>query len=182
MGADMNAIECEECRDYLLDAEPAELRAVLAERASPASIGVPAVAGEARGEPASLAPATGMAQAVHAHLAACPECAAQARAILANNAALNAALTGLSGTAAATAIAGTGRSGRRWLRALLPLAAAAVLAVVLWQEAPRASRPLPPLVVPTVRVPASPEVNAGGASGVAIMRTNNPRITVVWTF
>jgi hypothetical protein len=41
---------------------------------------------------------------------------------------------------------------------------------------------LAPLPGPLVEVPGTPVVNAAVGSGVAVLRTNDPAITVVWTF
>lgn len=79
---------------------------------------------------------------------------------------------------------------------LVPLALAAALAALLpgGGELLRGLLPLPladrrsdasdavGLYVPQPEVPESPIVNAVGARGVAVMRTANPQITVVWTF
>ena len=154
----MSTTACEEYLEFLLSAEPQQLR----------------------GE-----------HEWHGHLQTCALCRTRTRAILAENEALDAALGSLTGRqtpdagwSAAPAVArrSSGRRRRlvRWAPGLAALAAAATLLLVLWQVVPRA--PLPPLAGPVVRVPATPTVNASGARGVAVMRTNNPDITVVWTF
>ncbi|MGH7445227.1 MAG: hypothetical protein ACREKM_10135, partial [Longimicrobiales bacterium] len=78
----------------------------------------------------------------------------------------------------------TRRIGRR---VLASLAVAAALAALLladgWSlRSPFDDAPLVELYVAQPGVPDAPIVNAVGASGVAVMRTSNPMITVVWTF
>jgi hypothetical protein len=129
------------------------------------------------------------------HLRTCRDCAALAAAVLAGNAALDGTLAQLTGTRGAggavrpaAAVYDTARPAGvarrrlpRWPAALVPLAAAAALLLVL-NPALTTRAPLPPLPAPAEAVPATPVVNAVGASGVAVMRTSNPSITVVWTF
>jgi hypothetical protein len=134
------------------------------------------------------------------HLRTCPGCASLAGAVLAENAALAGALARLAaaGGAGATArpqeaaVATAARSARsaslaalvrraRWPAALIPLAAAAALLLV-WLPGRIDPSPLAPLAGPAERVPLTPVVNAVGASAVAVMRTSDPNITVVWTF
>lgn len=72
------------------------------------------------------------------------------------------------------------------VRALIPLAAAAMLTLLLFDAGalrlPSADAPFADLYVPEPNVPDAPVVNAAGGSGVAVMQTTNPAITVVWTF
>jgi hypothetical protein len=157
---------CAEMRERLLDADPAELR----------------------GEGDST---------VALHLHDCARCAAAARRILGAQQELAASLSTLTDQAAATGRVGatvgmsrawgrghasrTSRT-RRWLiGTTAPLAAAAVLVLVLVQrragdELPRLE-PLPEQVAAATDVPM---VNVTGNDDVAIMRTTNPNITVVW--
>jgi len=150
----MGVSRCEQCEEFLLSAEPAELR-----------------------EPGEWGP----------HLRECAVCRERAEAILAGNDVLDSALAVLTarhaGDSAPGAInaAPSRRAHRvpRWLGALVPLAAAAVLLVVVQRQG---TDSLAPRARPEPRVPVTPAVNAAGGSGVAVMRTSNPDITVVWTF
>lgn len=63
-------------------------------------------------------------------------------------------------------------------RSLIPLAAAVLAG--LWLFNPESASV--DLHLPLPDVPETPVVNAGGAAGVAVMRTADPMITVVWTF
>lgn len=175
----MSTIHCDECRELLLAAEPGVLRGEL-----PAAAGWADVGDGKRDEQ------------LREHLRTCPRCASLAAALLAETAALDAALRRLSmeparsgnrepGAAQARpALQREARTSRRRIArwpALVPLAAAAVL-LVLWQPWVAVPRRLPPLAGPQEQVPATPVVNASGAGAVAVLRTNNPSITVVWTF
>jgi hypothetical protein len=117
-----------------------------------------------------------------AHVRTCASCRAQAELLLAEEARLARALDTL--TALHTATVSDRRPLRRWApRLLLPLAAAAAAMVVLMtREAQRNRGPLPPLLVPPTRVAEVPVVNASSRRNVAIMRTSDPRITVVWYY
>jgi len=174
----MSPIRCEDCREYLLSAEPHQLAEIAG--------GLPDGGG-----------ADGVGGDLREHTRSCEGCASLARAILAENARLDDAVARLTVMRASEAARGETkphgavtaapgwsrrRAWRRWAAALVPLAAAAALVVVIWQQAPRSPASLVPLTGPAVRVPATPAVNAIGASGVAVMRTNDPNITVVWTF
>lgn len=73
-------------------------------------------------------------------------------------------------------------------RVLVPLATAAGIAALVLigsDELPMPFGPRPDDIgfhVPHVDVPDAPVVNASGTRGVAVMRTTNPDITVVWNF
>ena len=148
-------MNCQEARERLLDAEAGTLRA-----------------------------RTG---ALGAHLATCAACAAIADEILADHAALHDALTRLSSPAPAARRRmwprlAPARAARRrtWprLAALAPLAAAAMVALLLWggREEYR------PIVIPEETVPATTVVNGTGPGGVAVMQTRDPDITVIWNY
>lgn len=69
-----------------------------------------------------------------------------------------------------------------WRRALgTAIAMAAGIAVILVLGRDSSSRRID-LYVPPAHVPASPIVNASGSSGVAVIETPDPRITVIWTY
>jgi hypothetical protein len=145
-------IDCATATDLLLEAEPAELR------------------GE--GE-----------TALAAHVRECASCRGQAELLLGAQARLAHALDTI------TALHTTPRSKhrpatRRWLpRVLLPVAAAAAaVIVVVSRPGQRADQPLPPLLVLPARVAEVPVVNASTDRNVAVMRTSDPKITVVWYY
>jgi hypothetical protein len=166
-------MSCEEARVALLEAEPDEL---------------------------DVAHDGALAQ----HLRACASCRAQAARIMSGTSALRTALDHAVAARAGDFAAPRGgdpagmRAGRRrrwrWLgvRALAPLAAAAALATILLIDFDSVIRRFANEAaigfhVPEERVPTAPavnvaRVNAGAGSGVAVMRTTNPHITVVWTF
>ena len=107
------------------------------------------------------------------HIAHCASCAAAVRAIRAQQSTLHEALRTLSGDVAPQR---TVRHRWRAATAVIPLAAAAVLALLLTRDAE------PPIVLPEPHIPGSTIVNAVPGSGVAVMQTKDPNITVVWTF
>jgi anti-sigma factor RsiW len=119
------------------------------------------------------------------HVRTCRGCAAAAERILDGTAELRGALAALApATSPASHVARFPRR-VRGLRTLLPLAAAAAVLLVLFGREPggpfvRADDT--PFHVPVVRVPERPVVNATGAGAVAVIRTIDPAITVVWTF
>lgn len=187
---------CEEARLALLEAEPADMRAR----------GDGALAIHLRGCDACAARAavilagtgtlrTVLATAVDAAVAAH---AAQADAVRAEHAsheetaAMHASVAG-DGVARHVRVRAS-RSRRIGGRVLAPVALAAMLAgVLLIGDRLRVpfgagslttpfSSPLVRLYVPAPRVPDAPVVNAAPGSDVAVMRTTNPDITVVWTF
>lgn len=115
-----------------------------------------------------------------AHVRACTSCRSQAELLLANQTQLAHALDTLTSlhSTAVTAL----RPVRRWApRLLLPLAAAAA-AVIVSRVVERAVEPLPPIIVPPTRVAEVPVVNASTERNVAVMRTSDPNITVVWYY
>ncbi|HUF49784.1 MAG TPA: hypothetical protein VMN60_03065 [Longimicrobiales bacterium] len=134
------------------------------------------------------------------HLRACAGCAAAARAMLAATDELGRALdrlvTGHSAREAAgelTVGAARGRTARagsalrrahgRWLAYGAPLAAAAILLLVLWQaDGRQQTTRFEPIVLPEEHVPAVPIVNAPATGTVAVMSTSAADITVVWHF
>jgi hypothetical protein len=161
-----DAPTCVEMRERLLEADPAEL---LGEGDSTVAL----------------------------HVAGCAACTAAARRILRSQQELADALSQLSERAAPAAGAGVVAVGpvasaetagrrapgarRRLLRAMPPLAAAAVLVLFLLQQ--RAVDELPrlePVPEPTAYALDMPVVNATDGSDVAVMQTTNPNITVVW--
>ncbi|NJD10126.1 MAG: hypothetical protein FIB01_06675 [Gemmatimonadetes bacterium] len=160
----MSHEQCRACLEFLLSAEPEELRGGHAQRE---------------------------------HLRTCESCSARARAIGAHAEELATALAavtdGRSRTGAGRVPSRGGRYGAataparggrwsEWLPALAGVAAAAALLIALGREEPRVPAARVPAVAAAPRVPATTVVNAAGPGGVAVMPTNNPDITIVWTF
>lgn len=122
--------------------------------------------------------------ALGAHLDGCPSCRAAADRILAGMAALAADHARVSrrpaGVAEAARMAGLRRRvRRRRLRVLVPLLAAAGLAVFFVRGVPVGSGALqPPVPGPQ---PLPPLVEAA-AQNVAVFSTTRPDVTVVWQF
>jgi hypothetical protein len=131
-------------------------------------------------EPAELRGAGGSELA--AHVRGCAACRGQAELLLAGQARLAHALDTL--TSLHTAAVPARRPLWRWAsRVLLPLAAAAAAMIVIVSRAAEPDgQALPPLVVPPARIAEVPVVNAGTARNVAVMRTSDPNITVVWYY
>ena len=114
------------------------------------------------------------------HLASCAECAALAAGLRAQHEQLAQALTALTPAHPPRAVARR----RRWPVFIAPLAAAALLLLVLRQQGswPRPRPEWPSLDALEPDVPTSTVVNAIGAAGVVVLQTRDPNITVVWTF
>lgn len=152
-------LDCRTASELLLTADPAELRG---------------------------AGATDLAR----HVRTCAGCRARARLIVGEQARLDQLLSQVtaratlwSGAATPVARATTAPSRRQTLRhVVLPLAAAAALFLVVRQTAERAQGPLPPISLPPARVAEVPVVNAPAERNVAVMRTSNPNITVIWYY
>ena len=156
---------CAAFRELLLEADPAELRG----------------AGES---PLAL------------HLRGCDRCAADAERVLAAQKQMADALSGITASAASppaavstrqralrpwSASVARGRSRRRLIMGAAPLAAAAVIALLLVQQ--RDSDELvrlEPVGAPVAVAAEAPVVNVTTAHDVAIMKTADPNITVVW--
>jgi len=153
---------CAEARERMLEAEPGELRP------------------DARGPLAE-------------HIAACSSCAAAAEQILVLESALGEHLSRVPHLDPAEIVARAG-SGRRPVRRPAPArrvahgrrrqlwltvaAAAALAGVLLWPRPPR-SLPGTPVSVPRLDPPA---VEAPVGRDLAVLRTSNPDITVLWFF
>lgn len=117
--------------------------------------------------------------ALAAHLQSCASCRARADLILSEQARLDRALTALSGARQRT----SRPASRRYLpRLVLPLTAAAALALIVWQGARRGTGELPPILLPATRIAEVPVVNARADRNVAVMRATDPNITVVWYY
>ncbi|HKI94096.1 MAG TPA: hypothetical protein VJ992_02285 [Gemmatimonadales bacterium] len=105
------------------------------------------------------------------HLRACATCRAAAERILAAYAALDASLA-------------VERPRRRmprtlrWLEVAVPLAAAAILVLVLAQ--PSVHIPAAPAASATSAASAAPLVSAPAAHDVTVMHTDDPNIVIVW--
>jgi hypothetical protein len=117
-----------------------------------------------------------------AHVRACAICRAHAQLLLGEQTELAYALDTLTAQHAGSVSAR--RPLRRWLpRVLLPVAAAAAAALVFVSTYIEGDdKPLPPLLVPPTRVAEVPVVNASTDRNVAVLRTSDPDITVVWYY
>jgi hypothetical protein len=135
----------------------------------------------------------GTSEPLAAHLASCAECTHAAQTIIAEMDVLRAALDTLGGTAdAALSTSHTespvvipiarARSRRRtsFIAAAAGLACMAIGAVALQREIARRAGDSYPLHLPQAAATAGPAVNAAGGGAVAVIRTSNPKITVVW--
>jgi len=128
------------------------------------------------------------------HLRECPACQERAMAIVLGEADLSGALVGAVSATDPDRILEMAldegprtlpfpgrRAPRRWARrgvALLPLAAAASLAILLMgREPPLPGRPY----TPRATAPGL-DVQAPDGEGVAVLETNDPDITVLWLF
>ena len=153
---------CAGFRELLLEADPSELRGV----------------GES---PLAL------------HLRHCARCAADAERVLAAQQRMAAALAGLTASAAPPPAPGRteprawsapgsrARTRRRLILGAAPLTAAAVLMLLLVQQRDRDELPLLEPVSEQIAVAGDvPVVNVSTAHDVAIMKTSDPNITVVW--
>ena len=119
------------------------------------------------------------------HLETCPPCRAAADRVLRGTAALAADRDRVPRRPAARVVqearmAGGRRQARaRRLRVLVPLLAAASLAVFFVRDRPvTPAPPQPPTVVPA----SLPPLVEGGGHDVAVLSTTRPDITVVWQF
>ncbi len=132
-------------------------------------------------EPASLLGAGD--DPVAAHLRACPACAALARILLEETAALDRFLAEPGSVDTGALVDAALNSRPRVVRILprrhwLALAAAAAVAGLLFV---RGDRPLP--VTPSVAPQGSPPlVEPAPGQNVAVLATNNPDITVLWFY
>jgi len=120
-----------------------------------------------------------------AHLATCAACRAAADRIVGGTAALAAAHGRGTGRTPASVVATALEHGRRLrsrqrrIRVLLPLLAAASLAVFFVSDLPLGSPGLrPPVPAP----PALPPIVEAGGLNVAVFSTTRPDVTVVWQF
>ncbi len=117
------------------------------------------------------------------HLRACAGCRASADRILEAEGELERALTAAEPRRAADdAVRTATRPGvrRRWIWRSAPLAAAAVLAVVLIARRGEVEQTLPPPTAPPIRSGLAVEGPPGRS--VAVFQTDNPDIVVIWFF
>ena len=151
---------CDGIRELLLEADPAELRGF----------------GESR---------------LARHLRGCPRCAGDAERVLEAQRRLADALTEVTASSpmqpararapASSVSPSRSRTRRRLVLATAPLAAAAVLILILVQQRNRTELlPLQPVNAPIAAAGDVPVVNVTTAHDVAIMKTADPNITVVW--
>lgn len=148
--------DCERARDWMLEAEPTELRG---EGSSPLA----------------------------EHVAGCDGCRRRAEAIIAGMAELDGALAALARPVPAARVIPISRPspGRRTVRWAAPLAiAAGVAAVVLARPAaPVGERPgVTAERIARVLFAPAPVAHAAEGRSVAVLRTNDPGVTVVWVY
>lgn len=167
---------CEEARRILLDAELEALEGTSDDRLGQHLRDCAACRGSAR---AILAHADELRDAIDLSVGAHASAAAAARAA-------RRALDERIGESPPLA-ARRARARRVAIRTVPPLLAAAALAALLFGvvpgvRSPLADTPVPGFYVPEPRVPDRPVVNVTTRGGVAVMRTTDPLITVVWNF
>jgi predicted anti-sigma-YlaC factor YlaD len=149
-------MDCAAARALLLEADPAELRG---EVDSPLA----------------------------AHLRACAGCRSAAEAILAGEAELDAALRAIARPSVGTRIVplrpARGR-GRRMMPAAASFAAlaAAVVGVMLSRPHTTAPRGATTEQIAQLMFPAPPVARAGAGKSVAVLKTSDPGVTVVWVY
>jgi anti-sigma factor RsiW len=142
---------------------------------------IPITCGDARelmleAEPGDLHPES--ISPLGSHLRTCAACTADAARIRAANASLEGALEALVANPRPAAPVAVVRQRRRGIvRIAVPLAAAAALLLVVLEER---TQTMLPILLPVEQVPDAPVVNATGDGAVAVMRTSNPNITIVW--
>lgn len=162
---------CNEARDALLDADPDDL--------------------DGRGDLDGLEDRTSVRDQLRAHIAECSECARIASVIRAEMADLDTALTTLVRTADAGMttshedVVPIGSARSRFMHRVMAAAAAIACvtagAALFQREMSARAGAAYPLYLPPLPVTAGP-VNASGDGAVAVMKTSNPKITVVWYF
>jgi len=149
-------MDCAAARALLLEADPAELR------------------GEADSPLA-------------AHLAACADCRAAADAILAGEAELDAALRTLASPSTDPKVIPL-RPARGWGRRMVPAAAsfaalaAAVAGILLTRPHTAAPRGATTEQIAQLMFPAPPIARAAAGQSVAVLKTSDPGVTVVWVY
>jgi hypothetical protein len=149
-------MDCAAARERLLEAEPAELRG---EGDSPLA----------------------------AHLRGCADCRATAAAILAGQAELAAALRELSHRTAGSRVIPL-QPRRAWSGRIAPAAAsfaalaAAVAAVMFARPGPDVSRGVTTEQIARLMFPAPPVARAAPGRSVAVLKTSDPGVTVVWVY
>jgi len=148
-------MECTAARALLLEADPAELRG---EVDSPLA----------------------------AHLRACAGCRAAADAILAGEAELDAALRMLANPSADPKVVPL-RPRRGWARRTAPAAAIAALAaavagVILTRPHAGPTRGATAEQIAQLMFPTPPVARVEGGRSVAVLKTSDPGVTVVWVY
>ncbi|HEV7587156.1 MAG TPA: hypothetical protein VGO40_03405 [Longimicrobium sp.] len=148
-------MECAAARALLLEADPAELRG---EVDSPLA----------------------------AHLRACADCRSQADAILAGEADLDDAVRAMAQPSVGTRVIPLRPT--RWGRRMVPAAttfaalAAAVAGVMLARPHPAQPRGATTEQIARLMFPAPPVARAAAGQSVAVLKTSDPGVTVVWVY
>ena len=149
-------MDCAAARALLLEADPAELRG---EGGSPLA----------------------------AHLRACADCRAAADAILAGEAELDAALRTIAQPSKEARVIPL-RPTRGWGRRMVPAAAsfaalaAAVAGIMLARPHAAAPGGVTSEQIAQLMFPAPPVARAGAGKSVAVLKTSDPGVTVVWVY
>lgn len=119
--------------------------------------------------------------AIATHLRTCDVCKADARRILDNNVALDDHLDALTSKNDVRVARHTSHKSAAWyMRAAAVIACVGVAGTLLKQNMTSHTNEIRPLQF-AERAPLSmPQVNAKAAGDVAVMRTANPSITVIW--
>ena len=122
-----------------------------------------------------------------AHLATCAACRARADAILAGQAELDAALRTLATPSADPKVVPL-RPRRGWSTRVAPAAlsfaalAATVAAVLLARPHAVAPRGATPDQIARLMFPSPPTARAAAGQNVAVLKTSDPGVTVVWVY
>jgi hypothetical protein len=117
------------------------------------------------------------------HVRGCADCAAAAQRILAAEQELGRAMRNVAPRRAADEAIRRARDGAprtRWVWRAAPLAAAAALAAVLLWHRPLVDHVLPSTMPPALDARLAVEAPPGRS--VAVFRTDNPDIVVIWFF
>lgn len=114
--------------------------------------------------------------ALSRHIRRCPACRRAAAALCSEHAALADSIDRLS----AFDPSPPRRAGRRLPWAIPATVVAAVAVALVGRGVLDRTGPLAPITLPSPAVPTMVMVNADASHAVAIMRTSNPDITVVW--
>ena len=116
------------------------------------------------------------------HLRTCARCNALAEHLLREERALDRALWQLSPRRGLEEALQDRKPFRHWWRLAVPLATAAMIALLVagpWRPPPVAG---PPVVAEGVRAPAGISVSASVRKNAVVFKTDDPKVTVIWFF